>query len=110
MSEAPDRLWKEYSQVFEEFDDVTLARWLAQTLAQLEGRTWRFSHPLIGAYRLAAELGHKRQIWLKRLATTPAAFPDSPCCRAPMLPLFSRDILTSGLICEHCSETLTAFE
>jgi hypothetical protein len=65
---------------------------------------------LIGAYRLAAEAGHPRQIWLKRLATTPAGFSESPCCRAPTLPLFTRDILNSGLICEHCSETLVPFE
>ncbi len=110
MSEAPDQLWKEYIQVFEAFDDLTLARWMAQTLGQLEGRVWRFSHPLIGAYRLAAEAGHSRQIWLKRLATTPAAFPEAPCCRAPSLPLFTRDIVSSGLICEHCSEPMTPFE
>jgi len=110
MSDAPDRLWQEYSEIFESFDELTLARWLAQTLGQLEGRVWRFSHPLIGAYRLAAEVGHPRQVWLKRLATTPAAFPDAQCCRSPVLPLFTRDILTNGLICEHCSETLTPFE
>jgi FAD/FMN-containing dehydrogenase len=105
-----DRLWKEYSLAFEEFDDLTLARWLAQTLGQLQGRIWRFSHPLIGAYRLAAELAHARQIWLKRLANVPAGFAPAPCCRAPKLPLFSRDILQSGLICQHCSETLVPFE
>jgi len=33
-----DQLWKEYSLVFHDFDDLTLARWLAQTLGQLEGR------------------------------------------------------------------------
>jgi hypothetical protein len=76
----------------------------------LEGRVWRFSHPLIGAYRLAAEVGHERQIWLKRLATVPASFPEAPCCRAPVLPLFSRDVLQRGLICQHCSETLVSFE
>ena len=108
---APDQLWKEYIEVFEEFDDLTLARWVAQTLAQLHGRCLAgYSHPLIGAYRLAAEAGHPRQIWLKRLATIPAGFTESPCCRAPSLPLFTRDILTSGLICEHCGETLTPFE
>jgi len=106
----PDPLWKEYSLVFEEFDDLTLARWLAQTLGQLEGRVWRFSHPLIGAYRLAAEVGDERQIWHKRLATVPASFTEAPCCRAPALPLFSRDVLQRGLICQHCSETLIAFE
>jgi hypothetical protein len=105
-----DNLFKEYSAVFEEFDDLTLARWLAQTLGQLRGRVWRFSHPLIGAYRLAAEIGHRRQIWLKRLANVPQTFAEAPCCRAPALPLFSRDILQSGLICQHCSEMLISFE
>lgn len=110
MAESPaDRLWKEYSLVFESFDDLTLARWLAQTLGQLEGRVWRFSHPLIGAYRLAAELAHQRQIWLKRLATSPAAFSESPCCRAPILPMFTRDVLEIGLLCQHCSETAVPF-
>src|SRR5665213_3619336 len=110
MSDAPDQVWQEYVGGFEEFDDLTLARWVAQTLAQMQGRVWRYSHPLIGAYRLAAEAGHPRQIWLKRLASTPSGFPDSPCCRAPTLPLFTRDIVSSGLICEHCSETLAPFE
>jgi hypothetical protein len=111
MAESlPDPLWKEYSVVFEKFDELTLARWLAQTLGQLEGRVWRFSHPLVGAYRLAAEVGHDRQIWLKRLATVPGGFPEAPCCRAPVLPLFSRDVQQRGLICQHCSETLVAFE
>jgi hypothetical protein len=111
MAESlPDRLWKEYSLAFEEFDDLTLARWLAQTLGQLKGQIWRFSHPLIGTYRLAAELAHRRQIWLKRLANVPDGFAPAPCCRAPTLPLFSRDIVQSGLICQHCSETLVPFE
>src|SRR5437867_3587080 len=82
-----DLLWNEYSLAFREFDDLTLARWMAQTLGQLEGKAWRLTHPLLGAYRLAAQLAHERQIWLKRLATPPAAYADSPCCRAPMLPL-----------------------
>jgi len=73
-SDAPlDLLWKEYSVAFKDFDDLTLARWLAQTLGQLEGKVWRSSHPLVGAYRLAAQLGHERQVWHKRLATPPAA-------------------------------------
>ena len=105
-----DQLWKEYSRVFQDFDDLSLARWLAQTLGQLEGRAWRLSHPLLGAYRLAAQLAHDRQVWLKRLATPPAAYAESPCCRAPMLPLVSRDVRESGLICQHCNETLVPFE
>ena len=105
-----DQLWKEYSMVFQDFDDLTLARWLAQTLGQLEGRVWRFSHPLMGAYRLAAQLAHQRQVWLKRLATPPSSYPEAPCCRAPMLPLLTRDVRESGLICQHCNESLAPFD
>ncbi|MHB8519422.1 MAG: hypothetical protein ACYDH9_01570 [Limisphaerales bacterium] len=109
--ESPlDRLWEEYSQVFCDFDDLTLARWMAQTLGQLEGRLWRLSHPLLGAYRLAAQLAHERQIWLKRLATPPSAYPEAPCCRAPLLPMFTRDVLEAGLACLHCAGTAVPFE
>lgn len=114
MSENPesplDALWKEYSLVFREFDDLTLARWLAQTLGQIEGKAWRLSHPLLGAYRLGAQIAHDRQIWFKRLATPPAAYTESPCCRAPMLPLLTRDVREHGLICQHCSDTLAPFD
>jgi hypothetical protein len=109
--ESPlELLWKEYSQAFRDFDDLTLARWMAQTLGQLQGRVWRLSHPLLGAYRLAAQLGHDRQIWLKRLATPPRDYPDATCCRAPLLPLLTRDVIESGLVCQHCSATAVAFE
>ena len=109
-NEPLDLLWKEYSVTFKDFDDLTLARWLAQTLGQLEGKAWRLSHPLLGAYRLAAQVGHDRQIWHKRMVTPPAAYSESPCCRAPMLPLLTRDVRESGLICQHCNETLVPFE
>jgi hypothetical protein len=110
-ADAPlDQLWKEYSLGFRDFDDLTLARWLAQTLGQLAGKTWRLSHPLLGAYRLAAQLAHERQIWLKRLVTLPPSYSESPCCRAPMLPLLTRDVHEAGLICQHCSETLVPFD
>ncbi len=109
--ESPlDALWLEYSRAFRDYDDLTLARWMAQTLGQLEGKAWRVSHPLIGAYRLAAQVAHERQIWLKRLATPPAAYPDSPCCRAPLLPLLTRDVRETGLICQHCNETAVPFD
>ena len=114
MSNVPDspleRLWSEYSRVFQEFDDLTLARWLAQTLGQMEGHAWRLSHPLLGAYRLAAQIGHERQIWLQRLANPPRTYPEASCCRAPLLPLLTRDVLESGLVCQHCSGTAVAIE
>jgi hypothetical protein len=110
-SDSPlDHLWNEYGQVFREFDDLTLARWLAQTLGQLSSKAWRWSHPLIGAYRLAAQIAHERQIWFKRLATPPPAFLESPCCRAPMLPFVTRDVRETGLICQHCNDTLVPFD
>jgi hypothetical protein len=105
-----DNLWQEYSLVFRSWDDLTLARWLAQTLSQLEGRPWRLSHPLVGTYRLAAKIAHDRQVWLQRLATPPAAYAESPCCRAPFLPLLTRDVRAEGLICQHCNEILVPFE
>jgi hypothetical protein len=111
FSDSPlDRLWKEYSAVFRDFDDMTLARWMAQTLGQLEGRAWRLSHPLLGAYRLASQIAHDRQIWFKRLATPPAVYAESACCRAPLLPLLTRDVLETGLTCQHCGETCVPFE
>jgi hypothetical protein len=105
-----ESLWREYGQGMRDWDDLTLARWLSQTLGQLEGRVWRFSHPLAVIYRLGAQIGHDRAIWLKRLSTPPAAYADSPCCRAPFLPLLTRDVRESGLVCLHCSETLVPFD
>jgi len=110
-SESPlDRLWREYSVVFQDFDDLSLGRWMAQTLSQLAHRTWRLSHPLVGAYRLASHLAHDRQIWLKRTTAIPSAYPESPCCRAPLLPLLTRDVVETGLACQHCGESCVPWE
>ena len=105
-----EQLWNEYRLAFRDFDDLTLGRWLAQTLGQFEGKCWRLSHPLIGAYRLAAQAAYDRQVWLKRLATPPAAYPEAACCRAPLLPLLTREVHESGLICQHCGQTAVPFE
>jgi hypothetical protein len=110
-SESPlDRLWDEYSRAFGDFDDLTLARWMAQTLGQLRGRVWRLSHPLVGAYRLATQVGHDRQVWLKRLVAVPAAYSIAECCRAPLLPLVTREVFESGLICQHCGAVAVPYE
>lgn len=105
-----ETLWDEYCEVFDQFDDLSLGRWMAQTLSQLDGRIWRLSHPLLSAYRLAARVGHERQVWLKRLAQAPHSYPEASCCRAPLLPLVTRDVLSSGLICQHCNETAIPFD
>ena len=108
--ESPlDKLWHEYAEVFKEFDDLKLARWMAQTLGQLEGRAWRLSHPLLGAYRLAAQIANERGFAVQRLATFPAAYTEAECCRAPLIPLLTRDVKESGLGCTHCGGTAVAF-
>ncbi|MCP5519375.1 MAG: hypothetical protein H7A45_19195 [Verrucomicrobiales bacterium] len=105
-----DRLLAEYGVVFHDFDDLTLARWMSQTLGQLQGRVLRLSHPLVGAYRLAAQVAHDRSVWLKRLASFPSVYVESACCRAPLLPLLTRDVVESGLVCLHCNDTAVAFD
>ena len=108
--ESPlDKLWHEYAEVFKEFDDLKLARWMAQTLGQLEGRAWRLSHPLLGAYRLAAQTANERGFAAQRLATFPAAYTEAECCRAPLIPLLTRDVKESGLGCTHCGGTSVEF-
>ena len=104
-----DHLWQEYAEVFRDFDDLTLARWMAQTLGQFKGRVWRLSHPLMGAYRLAAQAGQDREVWHRRLAAIPAGYWEAPCCGAPVLPMLSRDLIESGLQCQHCGGTLAEF-
>lgn len=104
------QLYNEYSVVFQNMDDHTLARWMAQTLGQLDGHLLRASHPLVSAYRLASQVGYDRQVWLKRLAAPPAAYPEAECCRAPLVPLFTRDVREAGLICQHCSATAVEFK
>ena len=104
-----DRLWAEYGGFFQDLDDFTLGRWMAQTLGQLRGRVWRISHPLLGAYRLASQSANDRELWQKRSIAIPHGYHALDCCAAPVLPLFSRDIVESGLICEHCGETAIPF-
>lgn len=105
-----DRLWSEYGLVFRDFDDISLGRWLSQTLSQMAGKAWRLSHPLVGSYRLAAQAAHERQIWLKRVAHIPSDYQEASCCRAPLVPLLTRDVVESGLICLHCNETSVPFD
>ena len=58
-ADAPlDQLWKEYILAFRDFDDLTLARWLAQTLGQLAGNAWRLSHPLLAEIFRGQKIRH----------------------------------------------------
>ena len=105
-----ERLWQDYAGVFRGFDDLQLARWMSQTLGQLHGNLWRMSHPLVAACRLAAMVAHERQIWHQRLVTAPPDYPSTECCRAPMLPMITRDVLEAGLVCLHCNGTAVEFD
>jgi hypothetical protein len=100
-----DKLWQEYADAFRDYDDITLARWMAQTLGQFEGKAWRWSHPLMCAYRVAVLVVRERGINVSRLATIPAAYGSAECCGAPMLPMLTRDANESGLGCVHCGNT-----
>ena len=108
--DAPEKLWQSYASVFRGFDDLTLARWMAQTLGQLHGGLWRLSHPLVASYRLAAQVGHERQVWHQRMVNVPADYPQVECCRAPLLPMVTRDLLDNGLICIHCNDTAVGLD
>ncbi len=110
LDNPADLLWKDYAKLFERFDDYSLARWLVQTLGHFNGELWRYSHPLIGAYKLAAQIANQRQLWLKRLVEIPVPFSQAVCCRSPLFPLATRDIAESGLICIHCNETAVTLE
>ena len=107
---AVDRLWSEYRELFSGWDDLTLARWLSQTLSQLQGRSWRMSHPMVAAYRLAAQTAAQKHIWSQRLVTPPNPYLLAECCRAPLLPLLTRDAGESGLICMHCNASCVPME
>lgn len=111
INESPmDRLWREYEGYFLNLDDLTLARWLAQTFGQLEGKVWRMSHPLVGSLRLACQAGGDRSIWHKRLVSIPRAWTVASCCGAPLLPMVTRDVLETGLICHSCGEPSVPFD
>lgn len=107
--ERLQELWEEYRISINDYDDLTLARWIAQTLGQLKGRVWRLSHPLVGLHRLLATTAHKRSIRVSRLAQVPSDYPACPQCGAPLLPLVTRDVAEDGLICETCGATALAF-
>ncbi|MGC8885947.1 MAG: hypothetical protein ACP5MG_02165 [Verrucomicrobiia bacterium] len=107
--QALEKLFQEYESVFKSFDDLSLARWLAQSAGHLAGGCWRISHPFIVTYKLAAVVAYDRQIWHKRLVNLPIGFTESPCCSAPFMPVLTRDVIECGLLCHHCLETIVPF-
>jgi len=107
--ERLQELWEQYRISINDYDDLTLARWISQTLGQLKGRVWRLSHPLVGLHRLLATTAHKRAIRVSRLAQVPADYPPCSQCGAPLLPLVTRDASEDGLVCETCGASAVPF-
>ena len=106
-----DSLWTEYGRAFAAIG--TTSRWRAGSRRRsASSKAARGGCRIRSSARIgsAAQVAHDRQIWHKRLATPPAAYTESPCCRAPFLPLLTRDVRESGLICQHCNEILVPFE
>ena len=109
-TDSTEVLWQDYSALFQRFDDLALARWMAQSLGQLQGHLWRMSHPLVASYRLAAKVSLDRQIWHQRLVNVPPDFCLADCCRAPIVPMVTRDLLEKGLVCMHCGQEMVALD
>ena len=81
-------------------------------------KRWASSKAVPGGCRIrsSARIG-----WLPRSPTTarsgssgsprrPRVTRNRPCCRAPLLPLLTRDVRAEGLICQHCNEILVPFD
>ena len=47
---------------------------------------------------------------LPLLVNIPPGYHAATCCRAPFLPVFTRDVMEHGLLCQHCNETLVPAE
>ena len=103
-------LWHEHMRALKSWDDLSLARWLNQTLGQLFERSWRASHPLVLAYRLGAAVAHQRDLWNRRILSIDAHYQPTDCCRAPSIPFVTFEACTHGIYCSCCGEVLLMIE
>lgn len=103
-------LWQEHTRALKTWDDLSLARWLNQTLGQLHERCWRASHPLVVAYRLGATVAQQRDIWNRRTFSFNNHYQRAPCCGAPTIPFISFEVCTHGLYCSCCGEVMNTLE
>ncbi len=103
-------LWQEHTRALKSWDDLSLTRWLNQTLGQLHERCWRASHPFVVAYRLGATVAHQRDLWNRRSFSFNPNYPSAACCGAPAIPFISFEVCTHGIYCSCCGEVLVTIE
>ncbi len=103
-------LWQEHMRALKSWDDLSLARWLSQTLGQLHERCWRASHPLVVAYRLGATVAQQRDLWNRRTFSFNNHYQSTSCCGAPTIPFISFEVCTHGIYCSCCGEVLSTLE
>jgi hypothetical protein len=103
-------LWQEHMRALKTWDDLSLSRWLNQTLGQLHERAWRASHPLVVAYRLGATVAHQRDLWNRRTFTSNHHYELAVCCGAPQIPFVTFEVSTHGIYCSCCGEVLNTLD
>jgi hypothetical protein len=103
-------LWQEHARTLRSWDDLSLARWLNQTLGQLYEHCWRASHPLVVAYRLGATVANQRDLWNRRTFSLNTNYPSASCCGAPTIPFISFEVCSHGLYCSCCGDILLTVE
>jgi hypothetical protein len=103
-------LWQEHTRALKAWDDLSLSRWLNQTLGQLLDRCWRASHPLVVSYRLGATVAHQRDLWNRRTFSFNHNYHRATCCGAPAIPFVSFEAFSHGIYCSCCGEILATIE
>ncbi len=103
-------LWQEHARALRSWDDLSLVRWLNQTLGQLHERCWRASHPLVVAYRLGATVAHQRDLWNRRTFSINHSYQHAACCGAPTIPFVSFEVCTHGIYCSCCGDVLSTLD
>ena len=103
-------LWEEHTRALRSWDDLSLVRWLNQTLGQLYERCWRASHPLVIVYRLGATVAHQRDLWNRRTFSFHHHYQRTSCCGAPVIPFISFEVCSHGIYCSCCGEVLNTLD
>ena len=110
-SDSPlDSLWKEYGRAFQDWDDLTLgAGWRKRSASSKAGRGGfrTRSSARTGSRRNSRTTGRSGSSgWPRRRRL----MRNRRAAARPFLPLLTRDVRESGLICQHCNETLVPFD